>query len=390
MMKSNILIISDVPICSDYTAGQVLSKFCESCAGEMEFFNFWFNQSMLQDSDNDPKSEVILQGKLDVVPFHSGRQLKFLRPISAVLNFLKSFFYIILATAKIAKIIKNRRISCVHLTIQGSRMILLGLLVRPFVKTLIVQQWDPLSWWHNNRQRSLYYHYISKFTLTLLYKCADALVVPSFNWQKKLQKKYQKVFRLDNTFASNIDHKLIYVERECPAFAFVGQIYAEKEFTKLVQMLVAAHGRITLHSFGNATIPEIENVSIISHGFLRSDQIIQEIQYLDGALLPYPVDANFTETSELSFPSKAKLYISAGIPIVSYCEASSGIHIFLTKFYQPGYVNLKYGGRFKRYSFKELDQLRRRAEKISSRLFSAKSEYSPLVNFYREKKNPNV
>jgi hypothetical protein len=186
-----------------------------------------------------------------------------------------------------------------------------------------------------------------------------------------------------------MDNKGIFVQREYPSFAFVGQIYAAKEITNLIRILVAMHGKITIHSFGHATIPEIPNVSIITHGYVQNDQIINQIKYFDGALLPYPEGAKFNETSKLSFPSKAKLYISAGIPILSYCEANSGIHTFLTKFFRHGYVNLKYGDRPKIYSLQELEQIRRRSEKISTRLFSVENEYSPLANFYRER-NLNV
>ncbi len=403
MTKSmNIIIVSDVPPDARYTAGQVLNQAMSGLA-EYQFRFYWFNQSRLDTGVKLPPNCITIA----IVGTTYGRLLTFLvRACNFLLRcaplFAKPVFAVktalalasLLATAvKLGLRVRRDPSHLVWFVVQGERPVIAYRIVAWMArKPYVLQQWDPLSWWMGHRQYPRRIIRVAQGLLSRLEQNALVNIVPSDAWKEQLEAQGKPAIRLDNFIRQQLlDEPRFLAIRDPRALhaVFVGQFYAGQELVRTVEALrsvLRASGReVVIHLFGSSAPVHMAGTEVISHGHLERDELIRRISKWDVALLPYPTAAGHEETARLSFPSKARVYLAAGLPILACAPTFSGVHRFLDKHYPNHYCNIEvkkspatfvnqlleagYEARRARY---------RDARSLVSREFSDSAELQPL------------
>jgi len=350
--------VSDVPPDARYTAGQVLHQAISGLS-EHQFRFYWLNQSRLDTQISMPENCRTVA----MVGTHYGRVLTFLvrtcnfllrhlpfmaRPIYAVKTALA--LGSLLATAvKLGLMVRRDPARLVWFVLQGERPTIAYRIVSWIArKPYLLQQWDPLSWWMGHRQYPGKLIRAAQGLLHRLEQGALVNIVPSDAWKEKLQQDGKAVTRLDNFISQRLLEETRFVAVRDPAAlhaVFVGQFYAGAELVRTVQTLQqslqASDRRLVIHLFGSNTGVQFEGCEVIAHGHLERDALIRRIAKWDLALLPYPTAAGHAETARLSFPSKARVYLAAGLPILACAPTFSGVHRFLAQHYPTHYRNIE-------------------------------------------------
>lgn len=359
MTKSmNIIILSDVPPDARYTAGQVLNQTISSLT-ECQFRFYWFNQSRLNTEVKLPPN----CNAIAIVGTTYGRLLTFLvRACNFLLRraplFAKPVFAVktalalasLLATSVKLGLMVRRDPSClIWFVVQGERPVIAYRIVSWIArKPYLLQQWDPLSWWMEHRQYPRRIIRIARSMLERLEQDALVNIVPSDAWKEQLEAQGKPAIRLDNFIRQQLLDEPRFLAVSDPRAlhaVFVGQFYAGQELVRTVEALrsvLQPSGRkLVIHLFGSSAPVHFADSEVISHGHLERDELIRRIAKWDLALLPYPTAAGHEETARLSFPSKARVYLAAGLPILACAPTFSGVHRFLDKHYPNHYYNIE-------------------------------------------------
>ena len=359
MTKSmNIIIVSDVPPDARYTAGQVLNQAITSLA-EYKFRFYWFNQSRLD-------TEVKLPSNCNIISVFGtsyGRVLTFLvrtcnfllrraplfsKPVFAVKAAL-ALASLLSTSVKLGLMVRRDPSHLVWFVVQGERTVIAyrvasWLARRPY----LLQQWDPLSWWMGHRQYPRRIIRVAQHVLSRLEQNALVNIVPSDAWKEILKAQGKPAIRLDNFIQQQLldEPRFLAIRDPCALHAvFVGQFYAGKELVRTVEALNSvlrpSRRHLVIHLFGTSAPVHLPGSTVISHGHLERDELIRRISKWDLALLPYPTAAGHEETARLSFPSKARIYLAAGLPILACAPTFSGVHLFLNRHYPSNYCNIE-------------------------------------------------
>ena len=354
----NIIIVSDVPPDPSYTAGQVLNQVI-SGLNDFDFRFYWFNQSRLNTQVNLPPNCVTVA----TVDTTYGRVIALLnricnwclrklpliaKPVFLVKTLLA--FASLLGTAvKLGWKVRRDPSQLVWYVVQGERPVITYRIVNWIArKPYVLQQWDPLSWWMGHRGYPRRLIRVVKGLLSRLEAKAIVNIVPSDEWKVQLEAQGKRALRLDNFIQQQLlDDPQFLAVRDPRALhaVFVGQFYAGQELMRTVDTLQSVLGqrgqRLVIHIFGSSTPVHLAGCEIIAHGRLERDALIERISKWDLALLPYPTATGHEETARLSFPSKARIYLAAGLPILACAPVFSGIHRFLEKHYPNHYYNIE-------------------------------------------------
>ena len=405
MTKSmNIIIVSDVPPDARYTAGQVLNQAMSGLA-EYQFRFYWLNQSRLDTEVKLPPNCITIA----IVGTAYGRLLTFLvracnfllrhapllaKPVFAVKTAL-ALASLLATSVKLGLMVRRDPTHLLWFVLQGERPVIAYRIVAWMSrKPYLLQQWDPLSWWMGHRQYPRRIIRIAQGLLSHLEKNALVNIVPSDVWREQLEAQGKPAIRLDNFIRQQLlDEPRFLAIRDPHALhaVFVGQFYAGQELVRTVEalrsVLQPSGLRLVIHLFGSSAPVHLAGSEVISHGHLERDELIRRISKWDLALLPYPTAAGHEETARLSFPSKARVYLAAGLPILACAPMFSGVHRFLDMHYTQSYCNIegkKSPARFVK-SLLEASYIARKtryldARSLVSREFSDAAELQPLRN----------
>jgi uncharacterized membrane protein YfbV (UPF0208 family) len=354
----NIIIVSDVPPDAGYTAGQVLHQTITGLS-EYQFRFYWLNQSNLKTdiaTPNNCKTIAIVGTQYGSALGFLVRGCNFLlrkmpfiaKPIYAIKTAL-ALCSLVSKAVKMGLMIRNDPANLLWFVVQGERTTITYRIVSWIAqKPYLLQQWDPLSWWMGHRQYPKRLIQTAQKLLHRLEQAALINIVPSDAWKEKLQQEGKSATRLDNFISQRLLDEPHFVAVQEPSTlhaVFVGQFYAGQELVRTVDALnrslkLTGH-RLVIHVFGSSTDVQFNDCEVITHGFLDRDALIRRISKWDLALLPYPTSAGHEETARLSFPSKARVYLAAGLPILACAPMLSGVHRFLSEHYTNHYNNIE-------------------------------------------------
>jgi hypothetical protein len=400
--NTNIIILSDVPPDPKYTAGQVLHQAIAGLA-DFRFRFYWLNQSRLDTRVELPANctQVAILGTA------YGRSIGFLvgacnhlmhrlpslsRPL-VLIKCLLACASLITRAVKLGWRLRRDPGTVIWFVIQGERLVIVSLIASWLArKPYLLQQWDPLSWWMGHRQYPRRVMTVAQRLLSQLEQRARVNIVPSDVWREQLAAQGKTAIRLDNFIQQPLLQETRFLAIRDPRAlhaVFVGQFYAGNELIRTVSTLAASvqkNGReLVIHLFGSSDPVSLDGCQVISHGLLDRDELIRRISKWDLALLPYPTAAGHEETARLSFPSKARVYLAAGLPILACAPVFSGVHRFLDQHYPNHYFNVEVMGDANGFVKDLLDasyqtrQARfRQARQLVGSLFSDTAELLPL------------
>ncbi|WP_157640816.1 glycosyltransferase family protein [Burkholderia ubonensis] len=406
MKKLSIPIVSDVPPDSSYTAGQVLHRIMSSIP-DARFEFFWVNHSGLPGHIAVPENCMIARVfgfSLHGIWLWIARLTKRLGERSALLHRFGLVVRMLMWMAKTSMIglrlglnLRKSPSRVVWFVVQGEKTVLCYT-VAAWVsgKKFIVHQWDPLAWWMTHRGHPRQLHRVMRRLLDRLERRAILNLVPSDAWKARLKSEGKNCIRLDNFFDDPVDDDRDLVLLSDPKSVhavFVGQFYSNAELEALINLLAStllAMGKsLVLHYFGYGNPTQANpGYQLVAHGALPRDELVTRIAKWDLALLPYPTEERFLETSTLSFPSKSRVYLAAGLPIVSWARDGASPDVFYREHYSPHYhngSNAEGTEAFVRSIMDASPEYRRQrhamARKILGEQFSYTSELVPFRDF---------
>jgi hypothetical protein len=330
MQESRTLLISDICPGAELTAGIALEKFIVR-----------FKKSVYTFTICNPKFHTMLLSK--VVPPTNSYWATKPNENWEITNRFFAFFGDLIATLettllhkRIKDVIENENINHVLIVLQGQTMYRVFNLLKENDLTITTLTWDSWEW-------SSFANKVPKRT--------DRQV-------ERIQKKFTtKGFHLVPTerMAHNLnlnDHSFqrfvmpsneidllpktnLYLKTRVLKIVFSGQSYALNETLRFIDILERLNWKILdfkleLHIIGNNSIPTGRN--IFQHGWLDQNRLIETLNEMNLAFLPYPLDGLPESIASESFPSKLSDYSYAGLPVIYIGPQNSEIVRSLDRF----------------------------------------------------------
>lgn len=339
--RKRILLLTDIPPCSNLTAGIVTAQMCRFLPQD-ELAIFCVMNPHLK-----PKLYDDLAGiEMKVIRKPTELQRRVLRGIrvgragAAAIEALKR---IALPRGLIRQAIDyGRAVGATDLwaILQGQTMVRIAAPVaRGLGVPLRVHVWDPLRWWLDahgvdpvNRRLDLA---LFDRTLRQAASCAAASVPMARHYEETYGVSSTAVIAsIDPALAQAPPPRLISDDRV--VIGMVGQFYASEEWAQLVAALNLANWRVgkrkvILMTFGHERPPTgIPDGHLIFMGWQDQPEVIRTIaRNCDIAYCPYPFAEGMAEVSRLSFPSKVPTYLAAGRPILFHGPSYAAPYTYL-------------------------------------------------------------
>lgn len=336
--KEKILLLTDVPLCKNYSGGIMTSQLLRFLLEEKhELFAFipW-NKN--------------LHPEWDESVIHDMKIYSFDRPCEKIVSENEQKKYntdVMKLKEKLMDCIKTNGITKIWCINQGE--VICNLMNYIYSKTKIeyvVQIWDPIEWWMDcnsfslKRKEKLLKEYrklinnskkcittsriMSKYYMEN-YSASCIEVMPS------LEKKYKSVA------IKNINEFHI---------AISGQIYAVEEMENFISALDILEWKINekkvyLHYFGEWDKKYIDlsnhkkySKQIILEGFVVQTELVPKLSAMDLLYCPYFFSSEETlkKVSSLSFPSKLVTYLSTDSPIIIHAPSYASPNEFCEEY----------------------------------------------------------
>lgn len=337
-----ILLLTDIPPCTNYTAGLVTKKLCE--------FLFAENHSVSCVTIVDPSlspapampstiREKLSSYNIFYKPFEGYGRRKAGCIQSIICNTYHRKYTIPKLATRIINLVHNHHsnIDIIWIIIQGQTMIELSLkVVDKLKKDYVVQVWDPPEWWLKENKFDAYSYKEVMADFGSLLSRSKCCLAASANMAKEYACLYgiksvavMPSLPVTNTLPKNRSKKIFRI-------GFSGQIYAKNEFLKFLKALDKLGWRyrdfdITLNLFSNYVEDTFLNnrSNVKSYGWVPQDKLLQILSEMDLCYCPYRFDSEFEIIARLSFPAKLTSYLSVGSPTFIHAPAYSSISSFL-------------------------------------------------------------
>lgn len=344
-MKEKILLLTDIPPCTNYTGGIMLSQLVRFLIEEKIDVEYY--------SIEDP----YLNAKIDTTVSDEVKLIRVNRPneIISKKNTYNNFSKKLKAVIKSVKnYISSNSFSKIWIVIQGEVMTEIAYhIMNDKNYKYIVQIWDPIEWWtkehkfDKEREKKV----LNKHDEVL--KNAECCITTSEAMTEYFNKKLgincievmpplKKV-----NFVSSKTKK----EKDKFVIAMSGQVYSQDELEALFLALDSmswkiGDKKIYFEHYGSwynsqDFINEREKYKdrIICHGFVHQSMLLSYLSNADLLYCPYffSKDKALKKVSELSFPSKLITYLSLDVPVLMHGPNYASPVKFLEK-YNAGYV----------------------------------------------------
>ena len=336
-----VLLLTDVPPCTNYTAGLVLNQLCQfippggvACFTAM---NGALTPAWDPKLDWMPRRIVFKPGEFGLSPPH--RRL-IMRTAGMVREYGRRAIRVPRLIDEAVAFGREQKVDAVWAVLQGQTMVRMARPVARRLKApLYTQVWDPLSWW-------LKAHLVDPLNRSAAQKEFAAAVRASVScatasWPMADAYCDRYGVRTIPVIAS-LDPALARPPALAPRRAdeliigMAGQFYAQEEWHHLIDALNHAGWRIAgrnvrIRVFSKETPAVPAPADKIEHrGFIpQSDLVGALAEETDVLYCPYPFQPAMAEVARLSFPSKLPIYLASGRPVVFHGPDYSAAHQFL-------------------------------------------------------------
>ncbi|AZO80478.1 MULTISPECIES: hypothetical protein [unclassified Bosea (in: a-proteobacteria)] len=339
--RRRILLLTDIPPCSNLTAGIVTAQMCRFVPKD-ELAIFCVMNPYLEPKLYDDLAgiEMKVVRKPTELQHRTVYGIRVGRAGAAAIEAVKRMA---LPRGLIRQAIAyGRAVGATDLwaILQGQTMVRIAAPVaRGLGVPLRVHVWDPLRWWLDahgvdpiNRRLDLA---LFDRTLRQAASCAAASVPMAQHYEERYGVPSTAVIAsIDPELAQAPPPKL--VSNDSVVIGMVGQFYASEEWEKLVIALNLAKWRVgqrkvVLMTFGHERPPtDIPDGHLKFMGWMDQPEVIRTIaRHCDIAYCPYPFAERMAEVSRLSFPSKVPTYLAAGRPILFHGPSYSAPYTYL-------------------------------------------------------------
>lgn len=344
----NILLLTDIPPCSNFTGGIVLEQLTRFLIEDGHKVScFAIVHPTLAPVISKDISQHIAYKRVDKPKESWG-----IHPRIGVLASLIANNYIAVTQLpelanQAASFAKENNVDIIWSTIQGQTMIKV---VRKAAQMANIpytaQVWDPPEWWLSENKFDRYTQKNIMKEFGNLLKHSQACMAASWSMAEAYAQEFQAncvpvVPGLDDTYeiqpANRVDDNEFII-------AFAGQIYATTEFNAFVAALehmnwryngrnikLVLYGRYFNHFNFN------KPANLLIRGWLEQDEVLKELAASDLLYCPYWFSQEFEKIAKLSFPSKLTSYLRTRKPVFIHAPEYASPNQFI-KQYKAGYV----------------------------------------------------
>lgn len=348
-----ILLISDLPPCSNHTAGLLIDSLCNYILSQGHELSAFIVKA-------DTVRVEIPQDKLERITFDITRKPRedcgrtsFGTIGSLAGDFYANIKYIPRIKRKITAFAKERKIDAIWGVVQGQTM---TKLIRPIAGRCgvpyIVQIFDPIIWWFQS-------HRVDPFTRSYVmreYKKMLSQATCFIGASPYMAEDYAKKFKCREAvsimmpfdYSGEMIHNRrnsdsVLKKRDTFIIALSGQLYARSTIAVLLKALAEMNWeykgkRIIFRIYGaDIFFDKSGPVYMEYRGWIPQKQLLEELEEADLLYCPYRFDDKFEETARYSFPGKLSTYMNTSTPLLVHSPVYSSISKFI-KEYESGYV----------------------------------------------------
>ena len=338
-----ILLLTDVPPCSNYTGGLMISQLINMLIEEdVELHLFIPFDQRLQPIYNDYILSRVKYKFYDrpIEEFKDDNEFKeYLKKSDELSRLLLNYY-------------QDYEITDVWCIVQGHLICsMMNSLYKKTKCNYVIQIWDPIEWWVDAHKFSFD---AEKITMNLFNKVV-------INAKKVITTSKQMSKFYNDSYGSNCvevmppieNHYFDINDKDDSKFiiGISGQIYASDEFDKLVSSLEKLDWKINnkeveIWHYGMWSTCYLDSVKhkdsldkIKPKGFVRQDLLFGELSKLDLLYCPYLFadDEISKKVSSLSFPSKLVTYLSLNVPTLVHAPKYAAPLKFCTE-YKCAYI----------------------------------------------------
>ena len=348
-----ILLISDLPPCSNHTAGLLIDSLCDYILSQGHELSAFIVKA-------DTVRVEIPQDKLERITFDITRKPRedcgktsFKGLGSLAGDFSANVKHIPKIKRKITAFAKERNIDAIWGVVQGQTM---TKLIRPIAKRCgvpyIVQVFDPINWWfQSQRVDSFTSSYVMKEYKRMLSQATCFLGASPYmaeDYLKEFGCREAVSIMMPFDYSGEMIHDWentnpALKKRDTFIIVLSGQLYARSTIAVLLKALAEMNWeykgkRIIFRIYGaNIFFDKSGPVYIEYRGWIPQKQLLEELEEADLLYCPYRFDDKFEETARYSFPGKLSTYMNTSTPLLVHSPAYSSISRFIKK-YESGYV----------------------------------------------------
>ncbi len=340
-----ILLLSDLPPCTNHTAGLFLDKLCMYLrdSGCDIYAYIVKNEEVYTELPEDTKCTEIW---FDKKPKENVGRVKN-RVASRVYDMFCNVALIPAIEKRIVEFAKKAEVEMVWGVVQGQTMTKLIRSVANKCNTqYTVQFFDDISWWFQaNRVDGMTQSIVLREYKRMIrdaYCFMGASEEMASEYAKKcgckrhvgIMMPFDKGNQNSKKCERNDDRYII---------AISGQLYARSTINALMEALAkmewhSAEKQIVFRIYGPEVVfYGLKNAMIEYRGWLKQDTLLEELNEADLLYCPYRFDPDFEAVARYSFPGKLSTYMKTGVPILVHAPEYSSIVQFC-KEYQCGYI----------------------------------------------------
>ncbi len=330
-----IMLLTDIPPCTNYTAGLVTAQLCRSLpAGALSVFcvqNRGLKPEYCDDLAGLPIRTVAKTGE-NRATYHRGLKLPRVVPIGVEL--FRRVVRVPPLIRQAEAYAREQRAQVLWVVLQGQTMVgMAAPLAKRLGLPLLTHVWDPLSWW-------LRAHEVDRANRTLDLRAFDRAMRASMgcaaaSWAmaEHYTARYGVpavpiIAALDPALARHPPGRVY--RTDTLTIGMAGQFYADAEWMGLLDTLQAMEWRVAgrevrLRVLGGHVPPgDIPPERLEVLGWRPQAEAVNILsEQCDVLFCGYPCSTDMREVAQLSFPAKLPTYFAAGRPVLFVGPADS-------------------------------------------------------------------
>lgn len=347
-----ILILSDIPPCTNFPAGIVMNKWCDFLLEDKHEISFALikAENVLPDIPKDKLKNIkFLNIEKPIENYGLAEDSKFkllMETLRSLIYHTKDFFVTLpKISEKVSFFAKSRKCDLMLTCIQGQSITRLTELVSKSTGIkYVAQTWDPIEWWlkayHFDKISSWY----NKREFSKVVRNSERFMAVSWAMSVMFEKEYgiECITNIPSLEKGKVKRGIS--KKEFFDIGFSGQMYATKEFDVLLaaldKMNWECNGKIVrVHLYGSYFIAKYrEKEGVIDHGYFDQSELLIRLTEMDLLYCPYWFSKEYARPSKISFPSKLVGYLKSARPVLMHSPLYSSPLMFLEK-YSASYIN---------------------------------------------------
>jgi len=322
-----VLLLTDIPPSTNYTAGLVLAQACKTMP-RSSIACFAIVNLELQNIKLDPDLAWL---PMEFAPKPAERGLplggRLRESLSYVAEEVNCRFSVPHLVSLAADFARRQNVDAIWAVLQGQTMVRVARqLSSQLALPLHTQVWDPLSWWLDTHLVDRWHKKRSLAEFDEVMKRSKSCATASWAMSQDYETRYG--VRCVPLIACHAREEALRPEPKLHrddevVLGMAGQFYAEQEWQQLVQALNAVNWTIDGRQVRIKALGHYVPSTPIPEGrceFLGWKPQAEAIRILsaetDILYCPYPSKPSLSEVTRLSFPSKLVTYFAAGRPVL--------------------------------------------------------------------------